>query len=680
MSARGWLLLAGVAILGSAVTLWSLSQDPRAPAMPPAEAPAAAAPPSPSAAPAIDSAPIARDERAAPAVGAPRSAPAAAGFPQGLRGIVVDEAGRPLAGLPVYLVELAGNDPLALPVLRQQRDALGPVASAESAVDGTFALGLPVAQDKVYELYATSPRHATARVSGLRLLAGEWHDVGAITMTAGASLRGRVTIAGRDDIPVAGALISVEIGTVFGDAALRALPGAGQGLVATADGAGNYELHHVPSRGVVQVSAVAHGFARLRKQNIELRLDEPVVVNFALLPGKSLAGVVQGADGAPIANARLEAWPQQPAGEPSFATSDENGRFDVLGLAAGSYRLRAAARGYEPQEQRELEPGRGDVQFVLHEQGTLRVRVVAPDGTTLRNYRLGLRRSFPEQNDQIAAVVEVPDQRVRLDAATDFAELRGLPTGRFRCQVEAEGFAKTLSDEVVNQREPGTPSGPQQFAITVTMSPGATLRGRVVDDAGRPLAGAVVATQAKGTLPDSPFTRLLAGALPERITATRTSAADDGTFVLPLLALGDYQLLVEHEDACRTTVPDVRLDRVGEHTLPPIVLHAGATISGRALVGGRATGQVQIVLTTLPNVSRRDAMRLETITDASGAWRLPRRVPPGTYELRAAAIGTTEPEAQIFRQLLQLQRSSITVVVAPGQRQVERDIDLPSDH
>ena len=84
-------------------------------------------------------------------------------------------------------------------------------------------------------------------------------------------------------------------------------------------------------------------------------------------------------------------------------------------------------------------------------------------------------------------------------------------------------------------------------------------------------------------------------------------------------------------------------------------------------------------LSTATADSSRDALRIEATTGPDGSYSLPRRVPPGNYELRAAVLGTTEPEAQIFQQLLQLQRSSTTVSIAPGQTLVQRDLDLPTE-
>ena len=51
-----------------------------------------------------------------------------------------------------------------------------------TAEDGAFAIGLPIAQDKLLELYVVSSDHATARLGGLRLLAGTWHDLGVVPL------------------------------------------------------------------------------------------------------------------------------------------------------------------------------------------------------------------------------------------------------------------------------------------------------------------------------------------------------------------------------------------------------------------------------------------------------------------------------------------------------------------
>ncbi|MCU0863297.1 MAG: carboxypeptidase-like regulatory domain-containing protein [Planctomycetes bacterium] len=646
--------------------------SPSAPAIPTATAPAAPAQPA-----SRDTDPV-PDERQPAVLPTRDEPPALPSSPQGLRGLCVDAQQRPLADIDVYLVESAGNEPLALPRLQQQRHPFGPLAATRTAVDGTFAVGLAVVQDRIYELYLVSPQHALVRLGGLRLLADEWHDLGAITMVEGTVVRGRVSVAGRADIPVPQATVSLAVGTAFSDAALRALPAAAPGLSTVTDANGHYELRHAPARGAVQMTAVAPGFARSVKSDLKLSPERPVEVDFALPPGLAVAGTVVDDRGEPIAGARIEAWPQKSPDQALLGRSDDNGRFQVLGLTAGPHRLRFIARGYENRDELDVPAGRTDLLATMQPRSRLRVRVSTPDGRILRVYRLALRRVF-DTGDQLGAVTEVPEQRVRLDGLTDTAVIADVPGGRFVCQVEAEGYARSWSAPIDTRRPPEARPGPAvELAVEVVVDPPSTLVGLVTDETGAPLAGAAVLTQPDGTLPDSPLVQAVRS-LPTRTSNLRVTTDAFGRFRLEPLCAGLYQLQVDHPDVCRTFVRELRVGRGEERSLPSIAMPIGAEVSGRVRQAGREAGQFKVVFTTAGTGSGPDFLRIETIAAADGRFLLPRRVPPGEYELRAAAVGTAEPEAQIFRQLLQLQRSAINVAIAPGQRRVERDLDLPAD-
>jgi hypothetical protein len=644
----------------AALTQPPANGEPRAPTAPQVPAPGNASEPVREAA---------TPERTVPEPSQPRAA-------QGVSGLVVDQRNNPLVDVRVFLLESVRNEPQALPVLLQQGLMLGPLAETRSAADGTFALGLSVANDKLYELRFLSPAYADVRIGDLRILPEQWHDTGAVTMAPGTTLRGRVTVEGTDT-PVPQAIVTVEAGTVFDDAMQRGLPGRERGLGAQVDAAGYYELRNAPRTGVVQVSAVAPGFARVMRPNIEMA-SGAVELNFGLPPGLTLGGQVVDDAGAPIARARIEAWPMQFAANAEVAQSRVDGRFDVVGLRQGTYRLRVLARGYQNVDLVDQQPGRDDLRVVLRRRATIVLRVLAPDQHVVRSYQLGVRRWFRERGGQIGAVAELPDQRVRLDGLTDSFDVTGIPVGTFVVQVSADGFAKTLSGEV--EVLPDT----QRLALDVVLSTGGTLRGRVVDEAGQPLAGATVETQADGAAPDNVFWRIVAGPVPQKVTNLRVTTGPDGAFVLPLLAEADYQLQVDHPDACRVVVPGLAVTR-SERLLDPIRLPAGAIVFGRATVGGKVAGQIKVVLSTAvapdtPLATAAAALRLETVTDAAGAWQMPRRVPPGQYELRAAVVGDGNPDAQILSQSLQLKRSSTTLSVPAGQRQVEHHIDLPTDH
>ncbi len=682
---RRLLIASTLATLLLAIAVWAWQQPHRQPTPASTQAPSAA-PSSPTnsapAAPAIaattspgnsdrsDGTQLARE---------PAPSTAMTSHPQGLRGLVVDVAQQPLAGLAVHLAESASNEPFSPDLLQQQRHVFAPLASTTTALDGTFAIGLPIAQDKVYEVYVVSPAHAAARIGGLRLVTMQWHDLGAITMVPGATLRGRVTVAGRSDIPVPQALVTVEIGSAFADAALRGLPGSTPGLMTTTAADGSYELQHVPSRGVVQVAAVAPGFARVLRSDIQLQRDEPTVVDFGLPPGLTLGGSVTDSSGAPVRDARIEAWPQKAAGHALIGRSDARGNFVVAGLVDGPYRVRVQASGFETWQQLDVPAGRTDLLCALTARSRASVRVTTPAGVVVRDYHLTVRRYFPEHGGKIGALADVPDQQIRLDGFTDRAEVRDLPPGNLVCEVEANGFAKTLSPPIDNNGKAGAPL-PREHVVEIVLTVGGTLHGVVVDEAGQPLAGASITTMTDGALPDSPLQQMLAGTMPERITSVRTATRADGSFTLRALALADYQLLAEHPEGCRTIVRAIRIPTATEQQLPPIRLPRGAQVQGRITRGGAAiVGQAKVVLSTATADSSRDALRIEATTGPDGSYSLPRRVPPGNYELRAAVLGTTEPEAQIFQQLLQLQRSSTTVSIAPGQTLVQRDLDLPTE-
>ncbi len=625
------------------------------------------------------------------------SAPDSSQEPQGLRGTAVDANGRPLLGVTVYLVESASNDPMMLLLFEQQPHLLAPMATAETDVDGTFAVGLAVAQQKTYDLFLLSPRHATVRLSGLQLLPDSWHDLGDLILRPGTTIRGRVTVEGQLGMPVPQAVVTVSSGGAFADAALRALPGESGALVANVNANGEYELKHAPASGVVLVTALAPGFARVAKQDVELNSNGPVQVDFELPPGKTLTGDVRSNTGLAIANARIEAWPKQSNLPPLVGFSDARGMFVLQGMRAQPHTVKATALGFAQTEQANVSPGQA-VHLTLVPQNRIHVMALAPTGRVLRKYQLGLRRFFPKDHDApldafalangtLGSIHQVPDLRVQLDGRSDYAVIHNVPDGTYVCEVRAEGFAKTYSLPV-RFRQPQLPgTAPQEATpqqpgtvqrIEVTVTTGCSLRGRVLDRAGAPLAGATVRTQAPGTMPDSPTLRMMDRWVPKRITQAIRQTDRDGFFLFERIALSNYQLQIDHPDACRTFVRDIDCKQPGEQTLPPITMPHGSVVTGYATTDGRIAGQMKVVLTTPATVPADKSLRLETVTDGEGRYRFMRRIPPGSYELQTAVVGTTSPDSEIFQQLLQLKRSSTTFIVPAGLDVVEHDVNVPA--
>jgi hypothetical protein len=189
-----------------------------------------------------------------------------------------------------------------------------------------------------------------------------------------------------------------------------------------------------------------------------------------------------------------------------------------------------------------------------------------------------------------------------------------------------------------------------------------------------------VTTQPAGALPDNPFWRLLAGAAPDKITKATATTRADGSFELPRLSLAEYDLLVEHRDFCRTVVRGISIAEPAEVAIPPVRMEFGALVRGIVTVTGKNLGQVKVVLASatsgdLPPANA--AVRLEAVTDARGEYTMPRRVPPGNYEIRGLVLVAGEADTQSIHQLLQMQRSATPVVIRPGQSEAVCNLELP---
>ncbi|MEQ1633382.1 MAG: carboxypeptidase regulatory-like domain-containing protein, partial [Planctomycetota bacterium] len=354
-------------------------------------------------------------------------------------------------------------------------------------------------------------------------------------------------------------------------------------------------------------------------------------------------------------------------------------------LREGPHLLQIAAEGFQPLERDEVAAGTTDLVVALSPRGRAGVTVRDGSGTVLRRYRLAIRQWFEQNGGQIGMVRDVPDRVVHLDQDTSVAYVDGLDDGQFVFQVEAEGFASTLSP--VLQLD----ATAREAIVEMSLARGGQFTGTVVDEAGRPVSGATVRTQPQGASEDNPVFRMLQSLVPDRITRKEAVTGGDGSFVLPGLSHANYQLEVVHGEFCRTVRRDLSLHEDRTETVPPIRLIRGALLRGRAVADGKPVPQAQIVLTPFAEPSPTDpsvpsaagkspdetsVARVEAVTNLDGSFELPRRVPAGTYELRGVSMVGQDPTADAFQKLVQMKRSTVRVEVRPGQLVVEQDLDL----
>lgn len=670
-------LVALVALLGAGLAAWLLVSGD-APSQPDAPTPSASGP----AATAGEPAPSAAGAPAAPATAQRIDVPtvdSGRNLPQGVRGRAVDAAGKPIAGARALLVEAPDDNLATLWLAMQHGVPVLPTAESLTDATGAFALGLrqPTSRGHVVRIVAAG--HADSRSGTLRIQPAEWLDLGTLALEAGAVVRGRVTIEGTQ-VAIPNALVTVRSGIPFEDLQVAAVAGREQGLCARTDAAGLYEIPHVPSQGAVTVAAAASGFARMVRPGIELTGKDRHELDFALPRGMTVAGRVVDASGPPVAEARVLAWPHHnDGGEPFEAFTDGTGRFELIGLRQGPHRLRVLAADHLPMDLAQVQAGESQLTVTLEQRLQVLARVSAPGAQAPRQYALGVRRWFPEHGGQVGAVQGVPDQFVRAeDLVNGATAVRGLTPGTYVLQVEANGWARSLS-------EPFTlTSGAQPLTVEVRLTQGGIVSGQVVDPTGRPLPGVTVTTEVAGASDNNPLARILSGITPERITRTTTTTDAQGAFRLERLAHGAYQLRLSHPDHCEAMHGGITVSDPREQLLPAVTLSRGALVQGRALLDGIPSAQVRVTIAPVdgPDASAPAAslLRLETVSTANGTFAFDKRLPPGTYELRAGQLAGNDGQSDVFRVLRQLRASATRITVRPGEEAAATDVNIPTDH
>ncbi|HEX6898361.1 MAG TPA: carboxypeptidase-like regulatory domain-containing protein [Thermoanaerobaculia bacterium] len=237
-----------------------------------------------------------------------------------------------------------------------------------------------------------------------------------------------------------------------------------------------------------------------------------------------------GADGQPVAGAQVALVPsgvQEPG--PHRATTGPDGRFTIAGLAPGVYVLRAA----HPEHPRfyqagiDIPDGKGKVDiggFSLARAQRVEGQVVDQEGRPVAGVRILQERSGPLE---IAAAPE-----------TD-------PDGRFVLPEMILGHLTLCKEGYWSVGPVVSPSRPSNLARIVLqpIPPPFRVTGRILDDEGRPVAGARVRSSPHedGCVVPT-FVDACTG---ERIPDPVVAADADGRFSLEIRERGDFDIRAE---------------------------------------------------------------------------------------------------------------------------------------
>lgn len=318
--------------------------------------------------------------------------------------------------------------------------------------------------------------------------------------------------------------------------------------------------------GEVAVGKLAAGEARLQ----DIVLEAPRVVQ----------GRIVGEDQAPLAGARVE---DRSSPARSVGHSDEQGRF-VLTVPGGSGNvlLHAELDGYASGTRVWSE---GDEVLVL-------ARGVELRGHARDRFGQGVEGALVSVRSSLGRVVETttgPDGAFTLPhlprAALDL-ELARPGRGLLRKELDLRDAANVLTRSFV-------------------LDDDRTIRGRVEDPSGRPIAGACVRTS------------------PAPATGVRVGTGPDGRFELPGVPVTGARLHAERAGTTAVTIDAP--DGVGEVV---IVLSPTSELRGRALDAGTGLPIPAVRLTA--RACESGVKRTSSVQSPDGTWHLAWDDPPGT--------------------------------------------------
>lgn len=496
--------------------------------------------------------------------------------PQEFSGRVVDEAGKPLAGVRVRIAV----DPAAA-----EGDGVA-YDEATSTADGAFTV----------RSAPKDARRLTAWLAGFAPVSAHRNrDAGGqkIFLKRGGAIEGAVLDgAGR---PAAGVVVVAA--------------GAGGMSAAETGEHGRYRIAGV-SDGLANVEALGKDDAVARRDGLRVHKGETARADLVLARGAAIAGtVVDEKTRRLLAGARISAAEalatDAPAGAAASATSDARGRFRLGGLVAREYHVVAARRDYMSSAMPNVlakTSAPAPAAFALRRASTLTGHVQDGEGHPVA----GARVSFvPGRGRREIETAWERRRAVTTTGANGTFRLRGMPPGpAVSIEATKQGFVPARRDGIAA-------SGGNPGTITLVLRRGLRARGRVVDEAGQPVAGAQVRLTKSERYEGGAFA---SSTWDSRRPDSTTDA--EGRFAAEALEEGEYTGRFTREGFASRRLPlEVRSD--GASDWPPVVLRASAPIAGVVRDGkGKPIAGAEVM-----SVESRGSASNSSVTDADGRFR-----------------------------------------------------------
>lgn len=510
-------------------------------------------------------------------------------------GRVADLLGRPVAGAEVRVATARRGRRQTL----APRSLAGATEALRTTTDPRGRFRFPELPGSSLDLEVEKADFAVALFSDLKVpTEGSEVDFGTLILRPGAEVHGR--IVGPSGRPVAGAAIHEVRDPTRREALAQAL--ADQEPAAQSGASGEFTLARRPEGVPTNLLIVAEGFRPASVLGVRPPTPEPLVVR--LTKAFSLRGRVESVGGEPIAEAEVgfawqDALPDEEGGLPAGpslawkARSDRDGRFTLTGLPRGEGELSIEAGGFVPLEDVPLslpgpEPG-AERTFTLERGNLLEGRVTTSAGHPVAG----------------AKVIAGPLAAVSDDEG--FYALTGVPAGPVEIELVHPHYPRQRQ-----RRRLSAGANRLDFEIPA----GQEVSGRVLDEQGRPVAGARLRLRAASRLDNRTY---------------RARSNDEGDFRLAPVADGSYVL-----GASADGYPDA--------SRPAPVVVAGEPLAGLEVTLARGAAVVGRVV----GLEQEELWRVEVeARHASGESRAAELDLAGNYALEGLTLGSWQIRARL---------------------------------
>ena len=436
-------------------------------------------------------------------------------------------------------------------------------------------------------------------------------------------------------------------------------PTAGVERTAKSDGLGAFVVRNL-NPGYKRVSAAREGYATRTDPAVRVVRGKPTKpLEFKLGPGSYIGGVVKDQNDNPVPDVIITAQPLNRTatgrggrnltiGNYPSIKSGPDGVFRYDGLTEGTYALNAHKRGFGSARRQTAKTGANAVQIRLIRKPIVRGRVVdLITGDPVAAFRITESR-----NEHL--VFDTPRVTQRFTNDDGEFEFKAAHGGDFYLFARAAGYAAGRSVKLQAQ------DGAEIDGVVISVGPGATVSGVVVDSEGNGIANADTSLVPKSQVggQPNPFSFLIENGMRKAQYRVRTDA--NGNYKFANVGEGYFTVRASRQGFSKSELDSaVFIGKTPEVTMPELTLPRGGRISG--LVRNKE-GQLA-PNSTIQLASKGQLGASYTATSKSDGTYEIKNVKPGIYYIDVASV--SGEDVNPFERLLR-QQARREVVIGDG--------------